>query len=425
MQPSLVGAAFCAIDTPVTALVVGIFSATYVLIAVRRLRLVPIGRPAGALVGAVLMVAVGALTPAQSYAAIDGDTLLLLFGTMALTVYLDRAHFFAVLAEVLLKRCRTGFGLLATLALASGLLSALLVNDTVCVFMTPLVIAACQRARLPLGPYLIALPTSANVGSAASLVGNPQNMIIGSMSGYGFGDFMLHAGPAAIAGLLVNVALLYVFYGRHLPRELPPPVNAPAVTRGARLGWVVAVSLLVVVGYFAGLHMGYTTLAGVALLILGERAEPREVFARVDWSLLLFFAALFVVVAALERTGLIAAVWQHASAYMGLDTVGGAAAFTGLLAALANLVSNVPAVLLAGPYLSQQGAAPLGWVLLSYVTTVAGNLTLVGSVANLIVAERAKHVYGLGFVEYLRFGAAATVATLLVGVPVIYLTFAL
>lgn len=158
-----------------TAAITAVFLFSYVLIASRRLRLLPIGRPAGALVGAVLMVALGALSPRETYEAIDHDTIVLLFGTMTLTVYLERAGFFDWLARRMISLCPTAISLLWSTVFLSGALSALLVNDTVCLFLTPVVISACRSAGLPMGPFLIALATSANIGSAATLVGNPQH----------------------------------------------------------------------------------------------------------------------------------------------------------------------------------------------------------------------------------------------------------
>src|SRR5262249_55307048 len=143
----------------------------------------PLDRAAGALLGAVLMVAVGALSPEESYRAIDHNTIVLLFGMMLLTNYVDKAGFFEKLAGAILDLVRSPRRLLAVVAILSGVLSAFLVNDTVCLFLTPVVVALCRRSKLPMGPYLIAVATSANIGSAATLVGNPQNMIIGSLSG--------------------------------------------------------------------------------------------------------------------------------------------------------------------------------------------------------------------------------------------------
>lgn len=401
---------------------VAIFCLTYALIAARRLRWLPIGRPAGALLGAVLMVAAGVLTPKQSFEAVDHDTVVLLLGMMLITAYLDEAAFFDWVVTGALRVCRTPWALLVLASLLSAVLSALLVNDAVCLFMTPVVVATCARANLPMGPYLIAVATSANIGSAATLVGNPQNMIIGSLSKMGFADFLVRSGPAALVGLATNLVLLRVYYRRALPDVITLADDASARELKPReIAKVCAVILGVVIGFFAGLHLGYTTLAGAVALICLERVEPRKAFSRVDWSLLVFFCALFVVVRGLASTGFVDEVWRAAQPWLGLERADGLGAFTGLVVVGSNLVSNVPLVLLAGPYMTALGGATpeLGWVLLAFISTIAGNLTLIGSVANIIVAEGAKDHYALGFVEYLRFGLVSTLLVLAAGVPVV------
>lgn len=396
-----------------------IFIITYLLIASRRLSLIPIGRPAGALLGAVLMVLFGALTPSETYRAVDHDTILLLFGTMVLTVYLERARFFDWAAHGVLSVCRTPARLLWATALLSGGLSALLVNDTVCLFLTPVVITACNRAGLPLGPYLIALATSANIGSAATLVGNPQNMIIGSMSGLAFSRFIGLAGPAAGVGLVVNGLLLWLYYGRTLTQRMGDETVGEAPQRADHLWLVIVVTVGVICGFFMGFHLGYTTLAGVMVLVLADRKDPRDVFGRVDWALLLFFCCLFIVVAGLAKTGLVDRCWSASAEYLSLVETRGIVLFSALMTVGSNLVSNVPMVLLAGPHMCEFGQTDLGWVLLAYTTTVAGNFTLIGSVANIIVAERARDHYRLGFFEYLRFGLVSTVLVMTAGVATI------
>jgi Na+/H+ antiporter NhaD/arsenite permease-like protein len=396
-----------------------IFILTYLLIASRRLSLIPIGRPAGALLGAVLMVIFGALTPSETYQAVDHDTILLLFGTMVLTVYLERARFFDWVAHGALSVCRTPARLLWATALLSGGLSSLLVNDTVCLFLTPVVISACNRAGLPLGPYLIALATSANIGSAATLVGNPQNMIIGSMSGLAFSRFIGLAGPAAGVGLLVNGLLLWLYYGRRLPQGMGDETAGEAPQRSDHLWLVIAVTVGVIGGFFMGFHLGYTTLMGVMVLVLADRKDPRDVFGRVDWALLLFFCCLFIVVAGLAKTGLVDRCWSASAEYLSFIEPRGIVFFSALMTVGSNLVSNVPMVLLAGPHMCQLGETDLGWVLLAFTTTVAGNFTLIGSVANIIVAERARDHYRLGFFEYLRFGLVSTVLVMIAGVATI------
>jgi len=398
-----------------------IFILSYILIASRRLSLIPIGRPAGALLGAFLMVAVGTLTPEESYRAVDGNTILLLFSTMVLTVYLEDAGFFQWLAQTILSACRRPVTLLWSTCLVSGSLSAFLVNDTVCIFLTPVLVSLCVRANLPMGPFLIALATSANIGSAATLVGNPQNMIIASFSHIPFPRFLAIAGPPALIGLLVNGALLWFFYGRRLPPELLlQDTGSPGRTDPKRLKRVLPVTVGVIGGFFAGFHLGYTALAGVMVLVLLERKDPRETFARVDWALLIFFCCLFMVMAGLAKTGIVER-WLAASAgYVSFAGSQGLSLFTILMTIGSNLLSNVPMVLLTGPHLGELGNSEMGWILLGFITTVAGNLTLLGSVANIIVAERARRQYALGFFEYLRFGIPSTLLVLGMGVSLIY-----
>ncbi len=397
-----------------------IFLLTYLLIASRRLSLIPIGRPAGALLGAVLMVVAGALTPEESYAAIDYDTIVLLFGTMVLTVYLDRAGFFEWLAGQILSTLRTPWSLLWVTALISGILSALLVNDTVCLFLTPVVVTACIRANLPLGPYLIAVATSSNIGSAATLVGNPQNMIIGSFSNLPFVEFFLFAGPVAAVGLVLNISLLWLYYGRRLPQNLQQNFVAGSPSNSKQLQIVMMVTAGVIAGFFAGFHLGYTALSGVMILVLIERKDIRKIFSRVDWPLLVFFCCLFIVVAGLAKTGIIERFWKESAPYLDISTPAGLAAFSSLMTVGSNLVSNVPMVLMTAPHINELGSAQLGWVLMAYTTTVAGNFTLIGSVANIIVAETARDHYTLGFLEYFRFGVVSTLLVLSTGVTMIY-----
>jgi Na+/H+ antiporter NhaD/arsenite permease-like protein len=402
-----------------------IFVLTYGLITARRLRWLPLGRPAAAMLGAVLMVVAGVLTPEASYAAVDHDTLVLLLGMMILSAYLIRAGVFRWVCDRAVRAAKTPLRLLLGLGWLAGVLSAFLVNDTVCLFLTPAVVEVCRRSKLPMGPYLLALATSANLGSAATLVGNPQNMLIGSMSGLGFAPFLASSGLAALAGLAVNSALLWLYFRKDIgdhPLERPPAQEDALPHEGPPRWLVLAVCAGVVASFFAGAHLGYGALAGAAALMVLSRRDPREVLESVDWALLLFFSGLFVVVAGLESTGLVARGWATAAGHFKLDDPLGLTWFSGAVVAGSNLVSNVPMVLLVGPHLKALGSEALGWVLLAFVSTVAGNLTLVGSVANLIVAEGARKEHELGFWEYFKFGAVSTVAALLVGVPLIVWT---
>jgi Na+/H+ antiporter NhaD/arsenite permease-like protein len=398
-----------------------IFGITYMFIAARELSFIPIGRPAGALLGAMLMVAFGVLTPDESFQAVDGSTILLLFSMMLLTAYLEDAVMFEKLAGLATGRSGSPGALLAMTGISAAAMSAFLVNDTVCVFLTPVVLAMTRRAGLNPAPFLIALATSSNIGSAATLAGNPQNMIIGSMSGYGFSDFTARSLPAVVAALTVNLLLLRFYYGGRLVSGSEPAVGSAAPPDRSRRPLEAFVLVGIIAGFFMGFDMGYTALAGVLVLMIARRRNPSGVFARVDWTLLVFFASLFIVVAGVEKTGIVERAWRSAAPWLGFDGATGLAAFTGFITLGSNLVSNVPMTLLAGPHLEALGDPSLGWLLLAFVTTVAGNLTLVGSVANIIVAERARDSHHLGYFEYLRFGVVSTVLSLLVGVPLIWL----
>jgi Na+/H+ antiporter NhaD/arsenite permease-like protein len=398
-----------------------IFILTYVLIASRRLSLVPIGRPAGALLGAVLLVLIGALKPEETYRAIDHDTILLLFATMGITASLERVGFFEWLAQIIIVWCKTPMAFLMATGLLSGTLSAIMVNDTVCLFLTPIILSTCIRAKLPIGPYLIALATSANIGSAATLVGNPQNMIIGSYSGFPFAKFLLYAGPSAGIGLLINMLLLRWYYRRRLPNRMPEMQMEISQLDVRKLMMTLLITTGVVIGFFFGFHMGYTALTGLMVLILTNRKEPKEIFSKIDWPLLLFFSCLFIVVTGLSKTGIIERGWQASVPYLGYSEASGLLLFTALMTIGSNLISNVPMVLMTGPHLGMLGSLDKGWILLAFTTTVAGNFTLIGSVANIIVAETARERYSLGFFEYLRFGIVSTILVLGIGVTIIHL----
>lgn len=221
-----------------------IFVITYVLISGRQLKLLPLNRPAAALLGAVLMITTGVMTPERAYRAINYDTLVLLLGMMLISAYLYLAHFFEWAAELVLSFSRTPGRLLFYVILTSGILSALLVNDTICLMLTPLVVAVIRRGKLPLLPYLIALATSANIGSVATLVGNPQNMIIGHFSRISFPEFSRALLPAAMVGLAINFFILRFGFRKTL-RETTIDHSTHTVPKLQRGLFMLVVVLLV------------------------------------------------------------------------------------------------------------------------------------------------------------------------------------
>ncbi|MGA2280820.1 MAG: SLC13 family permease [Verrucomicrobiota bacterium] len=403
-------------------LAIAIFAFTYVLISGRRLKMLPLNRPAAALLGTVLMVAAGVLTPEQAYRAVDYNTLVLLLGMMLISAYLNLAGFFAWAANYILKAAKTPQRLLLYLIITSGVLSALLVNDTVCLMLTPLVVAVIVRGRLPLAPYLLALAMSANLGSVATLVGNPQNMIIGSFSQLPFVHFSASLLPVAIVGLAIEYAVLRLGFGKMLRtarierNEDPvPSLDRPLMT--IALGALV----LVFAGFVAGFNLAWTALAGGAFVMVLARRDTHQVLKLVDWHLLVFFAALFVVVEGLNTTGLPDQAYSRLRGMFGATETSQAWNLAWFSVAGSNIFSNVPFVLVAGKWIPNFANPALMWKVLALATTFAGNLTILGSVANIIVVESARGHCEMGFWDYARFGIPLTILTTVAGMAILLL----
>ncbi|HEX5385248.1 MAG TPA: SLC13 family permease [Gemmatimonadales bacterium] len=401
-----------------------IFAVTYFLIAVQRVSWLHLNRPAAALIGAVAMVTLGGLPLDEAYRAVDLDVMVFLLGLMILVGHLDAGGFFSAAADWLLRRARTPRALLVLVIVGAGLLSALFVNDTVCLVFTPVLLAAL----LPLGvrptPYLVALAMGANVGSALTIVGNPQNMLIGIWSGIGFGAFALRMLPAVAGGLAITCGMLLWIYRAELgkpfgdiPRPAPPPLDRPLVITA------LAIFAVAVAAWLAGASLPLVAIAAGALMLALARRDPTPALARVEWSLLLFFAALFVVMRGLERSGALAFISDRGAQEIAL---GGrwttALAVSGVMVVLSNLISNVPAVLLWRTVVPALPHPRLVWQVMALSATFAGNLLLIGSVANLIVAERAEaRGVRIGYWEYARAGVPVTLVTLAWGIAALVL----
>jgi Na+/H+ antiporter NhaD/arsenite permease-like protein len=399
-----------------------IFAITYVLISGRQLKILPLNRPAAALLGAVLMVSAGVMTPERAYRAVNYDTIVLLLAMMLVSAYLYLAHFFEWAAERVLSFSRTPQRLLLYVTLTSGILSALLVNDTICLMLTPLVIAVIRRGKLPLLPYLIALATSANIGSVATLVGNPQNMIIGHFSHIPFSQFSRSLAPAAIVGLAINFLILrFGFRSALRAAVIERELHAiPKLDHGL-FTIVCAVFVAIFACFLAGLNLAWTALAGAALVMVLARRDTHEVLKLVDWHLLVFFAALFVVVDGLSDTGLPDAIYRHLQPVFGSHVTAQTWNLTWFSVAGSNIFSNVPFVLVAGKWIARFVEPVLMWKVLALATTFAGNLTIIGSVANMIVVESAREHLEVGFWDYARFGIPITILTTAAGVIVLLL----
>lgn len=391
-------------------------------VAVGRYPFLRMNRATIALTGATLLMLLGAISLEQAYAALDLDTLTLLFAMMILNTNLRRAGFFQLVAERVIHHAHTTRQLLALVVVASGALSALFLNDTIVLTFTPLVLDICIALRRRPVPYLIALVTAANIGSVATIIGNPQNMLIGIASAIPFNHFTAYLAPVALGGLAIIWLVLVVTYAGEFAagQRLEKEPHAAFKTEPALLRKSMIATGAMLVALVLGMPIPLAALAAAALLLISRRTDPELVFREVDWSLLVFFSGLFIVTHSLETLGVGARMLEAAQRLAESSIT----ALTVVAAVLSNLVSNVPAVLLLRPIVPSFPDPSQTWLTLAMATTLAGNLTLLGSVANLIVAEIAKrHGVELGFNEYLRSGAAITLLSLAAGVAWLSLVF--
>ncbi len=408
------------LSLPVQIAAIVIFIVTYLGVALGRLPGLRLDRAAIAFCGAALMIGVGALPLGSAYQAISGDTIALLFGMMVLAAGLRRAGFFALITGVALRSTRHPLALLAAIIAIAGFLSALLVNDTICVVITPLVLdIVLALKRNPL-PYLMALSASANIGSVATITGNPQDMIIGSISGISYSRFAISLAPVAMIGLLITFALLILLFRADLRAPLPPQPQAArpsALHRGLLLKSLLLLGLFVIAS-LAGMQPSEAALIAAALLLLTPGLRSEILLAGVDWSLLVMFIGLFIVIAGLQQAVITPDIIKTIASLR----PGRPAILVPLTAILSNLVNNVPTVLVLKPFVAALVNPKQAWLLVAMAATFAGNLTLLGSVANLIVAEAARaRGITLRFTDYLRLGIPLTFSTLLIGT--LYLVF--
>ncbi|MFN6538580.1 MAG: anion transporter [Nostoc sp. EkiNYC01] len=381
-----------------------IIGLTYIGLGLGYLPGLRMNRASIALVGASLLMAFGVLDLKEAWQAIDYKTLIFLFGMMVISTNLAYAGFFQLTLDTVTHFTRSPLGLLIVLTFGSGILSAFFLNDTIALILTPLVLGLTQTLNLNPIPYLLALAGATNLGSVATLSGNPQNILIGSFSGISYLDFAKALTPIALVSLLIQIGLLWWLYP-----DVRSTKSCLSVTpvRYRIFKPLLTKSLLVtgglLIAFLIGIPPAQATLVAAALLFITRRIKPQRVLNKVDWDLLVMFSGLFVVTAGVEKLGILNLF--RGLVYTPLNILG-------ITALLSNLVSNVPAVLLLQHLIPHPDTRT--WLLLAAGSTLAGNLTLLGSVANLIVAEAvAKLGYQLSFWEHLRFGLPLTVVTLI------------
>ena len=399
-----------------------IFCFTYLLIAIESGRGSHLDRTAAAFCGAVAMVLAGALTLDSAYQAIDWNTLIFLLGMMILVAHFQYSGLFDWIAIHVSLVARTRLQLLLLLILTSGILAAFFVNDTICLIFTPVVLTVTRRLKVPPVPYLMALATSANIGSVMSVTGNPQNALVGISAHLSFLSFLFHLAPVALIGLAVDAALLVLFFRGdvlHHPLEGNSAKELDATLDRALLVKCVLASLLALGLWIAGYSFPLVAISVGAFLLVIGRVKSANIYQRIDWELLLFFAALFVVIHGFEATGAVDYLIGHFHHALEGSMFSQLLAVSGVMLVLSNLVSNVPAVILFRPLVPSFPNARFIWLAVASTSTLAGNATPLSSVANLIVLQQAGESVQISFWRFARVGIVVTLLTTLVAISVL------
>ncbi len=390
-----------------------IFLGTYLVLAVGRLPGFRIDRTGAAIIGAGLMIAFNVLTLEETYAAIDHNTILLLFGMMIVVANLRLSRFFAAVAEWAVRHAHHRLSLLAAIVAVSGIFSAFFVNDTMCLVLTPLVLEIVLALDRNPVPYLLAVAMASNVGSVATITGNPQNMMIGIFSGIPYRQFAGALAPVAAAGLVAVFVIIAMIYHKEFGHSEAVALECRRIRVNRVLMWKsLVVSGLMILFFFTGWPIAKVAIVAGALLLITRRVKPEKVYHEIDFSLLVLFIGLFIVIAGIEKTPFPERALALVSGY-GLERP---AVLSAVAAVLSNLASNVPAVLLFKPIVPHLADPQRAWLILAMASTLAGNLTVLGSVANLIVVQRARRHASISFGDYFKVGLPLTVVTITIGV---------
>jgi Na+/H+ antiporter NhaD/arsenite permease-like protein len=387
-----------------------VFLLTYVVIALGQPPLFRIDRTGAAIIGASLMVILGILTIQDAYDAIDYKTILILFGMMILIANLRLSGFFGIVLSFLSRNLRNPLVLFYALIFVSGLLSAFFVNDTVCLIFTPFILELTRRMNVNPKPYLLALAMSANIGSAATITGNPQNIIIGAASGISYSEFFVKLFPVSLIGLVVAGLVIHFFYRDDIKNEIVEIKDIRYKYNKALVIKSSLMALLTVVLFFLDVPMHIVAIGVGAFLLITRRVKPEKVYSLVDFELLILFIGLFIVVRGFENSIVFGEMVNYVK-----QVVNTPLSLVVSSALLSNIVSNVPAVLIFKPMMGSLFNSQDAWLYLAMSSTFAGNLTILGSIANIIVIESASPKVKISFLEYLRIGVPVTILSILFG----------
>jgi Na+/H+ antiporter NhaD/arsenite permease-like protein len=371
-----------------------------------------VDRAGAAIIGAVATVGTGVLSFPEAILAVDFRTVIILFSMMIVVANLKLAGFFELMGNAVCQHVNSKKQLLFAIIMVSGIMSALAINDIVCLLFTPVVLFICKKTQCNPLPHLLGVAMASNIGSAATLLGNPQNILVGSLSTLSFFAYFIAASPVALIGLLATYAAITYYYREELKGSyFPVPVHNTTVHRYLLIKTFI-ILFSVLFAYMSGYDLALSASLGGALLLITRRVKPNKVYTSVDFNLLIIFIGLFIVVAGIEHSGLMNMLLNH----LFVGEINNMGLFATLTLIVSNIVSNVPAVLLL-KFLIPSANADYWWKALALFSTLAGNLTITGSIANLIVVEIAKgEQVQITARDYFKVGFPLTLLTTAIGV---------
>lgn len=389
--------------------IVAVFFFVYFGMMVGKIPGLALDRTGVALLGAIILIATGEITVEEAWSAIDIGTIALLFGLMVVSAQFRLGGFYTALTRRLASMDASPQLFLAMVIVVSALLSALLANDVVCLAMAPILVEGCAKRKLNPAPFLLALACSSNIGSASTIIGNPQNMLIGQVLKLDFAGYLKDALLPSLVSLSFVWLVIHILYRNKWQREIfLPPIHAPSFNPWQTTKGIIVLAFLVGAFLFTHWRRDVLALTSAGVLLSSRKMASRNTLALVDWQLLMLFIGLFVVNNVLEKSSLMHAVLAYVERW-GINPSHPPTLFV-LTVLLSNLVSNVPAVMLLLPTATHPLAGPI----MALSSTFAGNLLVVGSIANIIVIDQARYLnVEISWAEHAKTGVPVTVLSLL------------
>ena len=412
----------------------GIFLVAYALIASERY-----DRTLVALLGAMLVIVLGIVDQQEAFAAIDFNVIFLLVGMMVMAGALRKTGFFEFVAGHAIRLSRgEPFRLLVSLTVFTAVLSAFLDNVTTVVLIAPITLAITRTLRVNPFPYLISMVFASNIGGTATLIGDPPNILIGSAANLSFVDFLLNLTPVVTVILLAWIGMMRVIFYRRMDDDADRLDVLTLVDPAASIkDRPLMIRCLVVLGLTMagfllhsalGLEVATIAMLGATVLMLVGGLKPHEAFEDVEWNTLFFFIGLFILIEAIVQVGIISgiadAVGTAVAGRQGVATIG----ILWFSAIVSAVIDNIPYTATAIPiiqHLAQGGleAQPMWWAL-SLGACLGGNMTIVGASANVVVANMAaREGHPITFWQFLRYGTAVVVMSMVISTAYLYIRY--